>query len=236
MVPKSYCVAINFRDGDRSLVEELPQGFSWPIGWLTRHVLEDDKSDRSYETALQAFTTTRIMSPCYIILSGIGSQAALITRDELHEYRRLEMGNHIPTRSTTRPVIEDSKTASSNPNIHNTRSKKKTKKKQNKATESDATKFDQQSTLIQANMDHWLSSPEHDLMDSISRVRLAARALRHSQSAKRGDAIGLVKLLCQEPIWDFDTIYATVMSATSQCYVSFRDVEQGLAMKKLKPK
>jgi hypothetical protein len=50
----------------------------WPIGFLIRHVMDQDLT---YDHAVQQFSTTNIMAPCYLVITGAQpNQGTLLTR------------------------------------------------------------------------------------------------------------------------------------------------------------
>lgn len=77
-----YTVSLNFRRSDRpslwtNIVRTLR--YEWPVGFLIRHVLE---TVDSMDEAFLRLARTRLVAPCYLILSGCGpNDGILIVRD-----------------------------------------------------------------------------------------------------------------------------------------------------------
>lgn len=81
--PNVCTLSLNYRrtnEGISTNVRNLIIG-SWPIGFLIRHVLE---TESSYEKIEQYLSQSKIVSPCYIILSGckIGSGRIIVRSRE----------------------------------------------------------------------------------------------------------------------------------------------------------
>jgi hypothetical protein len=70
--------------------------------------------------------------------------------------------------------------------------------------------------LVQANMDHWLDAKKLDLQQSLPRTRLINQTLQAGMraGAVAGDRLTterrMWQLLSLPPIWDDETIYATI--------------------------
>ena len=81
--------------------------------------------------------------------------------------------------------------------------------------------------LIQANMDHWLRSKKLDHQQSLPRVALAHRSLLSltMPDAATGavDEETLWRVLAQNPIWDDETIYASVSIPARDRFVTILD-------------
>lgn len=77
--------------------------------------------------------------------------------------------------------------------------------------------------LIQANMDHWLRSKKLDHQQSLPRVALANQALLSLSSAAAVDEESMWRLLAQHPIWDEETIYASVSIPARDRFVTLID-------------
>lgn len=76
--------------------------------------------------------------------------------------------------------------------------------------------------LVQANMDHWLKSRAHDHQESLPRTRLAHRVLQQQLQAQAlpANEARMWQLLALDPIWDDETIYATVSVPAADRFVT----------------
>lgn len=236
--PDRYAVAVNFRcahgedeDDEDDEDEEMEQeeeddgAFNWPIGMLVRHVLE---SRDSYSAALEALSSTPLMSQSYFILCGL-RQGAVVTRNPRGCVRTMhidgdkvweEKGDEdeaeeeaedaqpqrpvgIRTRSSTAAAAVQSHSSKVHPLLPSASSSAPLSSPY----------------LAQANLDHWLRLRKHDFQESLPRTSLVQR---HFQQMAPGAATeqDVWSLLSTHPIWDEETIYATLAAPAADLYIN----------------
>ena len=224
------------RDDDDSRMSadsDIPD-FSWPVGFLVRHTLE---SCSTYATAVDRLHRCSLMSQVYFILCGTNTEeATIITRNPIGSVKPIK----IPTltigeqQQRNGSVIDSSvapSSSSANSSVPTSTSTSSSSPSSSfpltaiGAAPSDTIPETLPSTvpwLVQANMDHWLTSRRLDHQESLPRTRLVNQTLKGliTMDSSSMTEVAMWRLMGQHPIWDEETIYATIAIPAEDRFVT----------------
>lgn len=235
--PGAYAVAVNFRCADDGAEEEEEEeeqqedeAFNWPIGVVVRHTLE---SCSSYSAALVHLEREPLMSQTYFILAGVEpGQACVLTRGLRNSIRPVHLAPHGVEAAVTAVSQHAHETQKQAAQIQQQKGRPRGIGKggaSSNASESAQPNSSNapvlRSYLLQANLDHWIRARSRDFQESLPRTRLveqcfAARVSASSVGASVVSEDEMWRLLCVDPIWDEQTIYATVCVPAIDHYVN----------------
>jgi hypothetical protein len=204
--------------------------FSFPVGYLVRHVLE---SCRDYASAQAVLHTAPLMSHTYFMLSAAKAEqgAVLITRDAFASVRPVKLQLDATGRKGS-AAASSVAAASSSPAAAAAASSSSSSKGIGvlaaAAVPSAAALRrvppalpSSSPWLVQANLDHWLTSKRLDHQQSLPRTRLVSRALTEARANQVAHTEARMwQLLSADPLWDEETIYATVSIPAQDRFIS----------------
>eukprot|EP00742_Colponemidia_sp_Colp-10_P023380 GILJ01027838.1.p1 GENE.GILJ01027838.1~~GILJ01027838.1.p1 ORF type:complete len:370 (-),score=23.06 GILJ01027838.1:423-1415(-) len=189
-----FAVSVNMRsDNSGTFATNLRCALtgSWPIGFAVRESLFNCGN---YSECAHWLSTCKLISPCYIIISGAGTwNGVIVTRGRGVGIKPLELGQ--PSASCT--TAFDTKKAG--------------------GTAEGQTAV---SSLVQPNMDHWCDEAEEMDLDSVDRRCLASRLLCKLRKDSERDGVpvsdgSLWAAMSTSPIISEITIYGTLMDPSS---------------------
>jgi hypothetical protein len=168
-----------------------------------------------YSTACKWLHRIPLMAPAYILMCGINNtEAQLITRCETVELQRQTIG-HSSTVSSSSSSRKETKSSAKKASNNSSSSS-------NNNTNNSTPLITTAPYLVQANMDHWISSKKLDIQDSLARSNACHSQLsRAPANVTLADGTTLLwRLLCHPSIWDDQTIYGTIMCPAVSAYTT----------------
>lgn len=209
--PGAYALAVNYREGSED--SKLSEDFSLPIGFAVRRAFE---SCATFEAVVEQLSSCELMAPCYFVVCG-ADRGELITRTELTEERRLSLappasaasgsgsgsggaGAAGESKGERKAEVKSEQSAAAAPKGKGAPAKAATA-----AVSRTVVPY-----LVQANLEHWVTSKKQDVQESLPRSALCHKTLKTLGGKVSEQA--LWQLLFTKPIWDAGTtIHATVM-------------------------
>lgn len=207
--------------------------FSWPVGFLVRHTLE---SVDDYDSAIDRLHRCALMSQVYFIVCGTtAQQACIITRDPEASIKPIRLahahaqnGTDMDLSDSPAPAASTSKKARGIGRKTNGDSSHAAALAFNTAPIAAApadsippADHSPHPWLVQANMDYWLTARRLDHQSSLPRTKLVHQVLkRHVDGGDAIDESRMWRLMALDPIWDEETIYATVSIPSQDRFVT----------------
>jgi hypothetical protein len=237
------------RDRVESFESPLPE-FSWPVGFLVRHTLEscegyDEAIDRLHRCALMSqvyfiVCGTRTEQACIITRDPEASVKPIRMRlpEGLRSKESADVEMEDASHNAAASSHKKSKGDTHNSNVPAAASSSAAAASSTAAFNTSAigaspssippTTVSTSPWLVQANMDCWLTARRLDHQESLPRTKLVNQTMK-SILANGAASVGsasmteshMWQLMSLDPIWDEETIYATVSIPAQDRFVTF---------------